>query len=93
MGSVNWTEAALQDLERIHLYLFHHFNASFILKADETLAWFESQVVLHPKMFPTEEMALPLRKAVLNPFMVLFYRIESENNILVVRVFASRADK
>lgn len=89
-ASVTWTERALSDLQGIHLYLFKHFDASIILRVDRDLLAFEQQVHLYPKMYPKDRQLPHLRRAVLNPFMVVFYRVEPDQ-IVAIRVFASRA--
>ena len=61
-----------------------------MLKVDRDLIAFEHQIRRYPRMYPKDRQVPHLRRAVLNPFMVVFYRVESDR-ITAVRVFASRA--
>jgi plasmid stabilization system protein ParE len=91
INEVLWTDRALQNSTSIKQYLLTAFSNKEVDNFYSLLSTFEFVITAFPELYPSSQVKLGVRKAVLSKVLTVYYRIK-KNNIEVLAVLDSRCD-
>ena len=91
IGTVYWTDRALQNAISIKEYLLVRFSDKEVENFFSLLTAFEIAVSAFPELYSLSSVKRGVRRAVLSKVLSVFYRIQ-KNNIEVLAILDNRCD-
>lgn len=89
---VHWTDHALEELASTFHYLEQHFPEKVLVRLSHEIEKVTFLIAKHPKLFPESDAKQGVRKAVVEKFNTLYYRISETNQIEILSFFSNRQD-
>jgi plasmid stabilization system protein ParE len=80
---VAWSARSLRNAKEIRTYIFQSFGKEAVITFDDLLQNFEKSVSRFPLLFVASQKHPHLRRAVMNPQLIVIYQIKDEKIAVV----------